>query len=602
MGKYVVRERMTSAGTADVFRAEVVSGVGFGGPIVMWQMRPELAASEDMVATFVAEARASTHLDHPNIVKVHDYEATDTGLFLVTEMVDGIDLLAVLGRCAKLGRPLEPELATYIACHVLEALDYAHKAASPSGERLEVVHGEVSPGNILVTRRGQVKLAGFGIPRSGGTQLGTGTPRGEFGYMSPEQVRGEALDVRSDVFSLGTVLAELLMMRRLFSSPNDVDLLLMVRRADLSRLERYGIQIPRALTQILRTALAPERARRFATAGAFRDELAEWLASSDRRTGAGRLAELLRGLERESGELSAPVRAESQPPMTAAGPAMTVARRAASESAQLGRIALVRARSPSPESLVPPSVPVGPRGRAASQGIAIAGGELEAGTVVDALCQVARTRGTGLLTLRNGPLVKEAYFDDGHPVFVASNVAEDRFGEFLVRRQVLTREQVDRALAVLEHFEGRLGTALVSLGLLHPIEAVRLLGAQVANKLIDACTWSAGTYEFTDGAANPWPALSLGLKSEPIIGRSLGALSHERLGGWIQRVRDRRARLDIDAAEAFDFEPAVMTNLEVLAHGTLDRALERLSSSSARWHLTAAAYVLWRCGVLELTT
>jgi len=591
LGKYVVRGRMASG--------------GMGGPIVVKQMRPELAASKDMVAMFVEEARISTHLDHPNIVKVHDFEATDHGLFLVMEMVDGPDLLAVLGRCAKLGRPIEAELAVYIACHVLEALDYAHAAASPSGQRLKVVHRDVSPSNILITRRGQVKLADFGIARMqyGRTQeLASGTLKGKFGYMSPEQVRGDELDARSDVFSLGIVLAEMLMMRRLFSATSDVDLLLMVRRADLSRLDKHGAHIPPPLHQILRTALAGDRQKRFPTAGAFRDELAEWLASSNRRTGAGRLGELLRGLEAESGELCAWGRPQSSASATISGTETRVARRAASEAAELGRIALVRAKSPSP---MPESVMLAPFHavtpvRAPSQGIPIAGGALEQGTVVDALCEVARTKGTGLLTLRNGQLVKEAYFDNGQPVFVASNVAEDRFGEFLVRRQILTREQVDRALTVLEHFEGRLGTALVSLGLLHPIEAVRLLGAQVANKLIDACTWSAGTYEFTDGAANPWPALALGLKIEPIIGRSLGALSHERLVSWMQKNRERRARLDVAAAGAFDFEPAVMSNLQPLAHGTLDRAVDRLSTASARWHLTAAAYVLWRCGELEL--
>jgi serine/threonine-protein kinase len=605
VGKYVVGERMAKGGMAEVFHAEAESGAGFGGPIVVKQMRRELAASKEMVAMFVEEARISTRLDHPNIVKVHDFEATDHGLSLVMELVDGPDLLAVLRRCAKVGRPFDPELAVYVACHVLEALDYAHAAASPTGERLNVIHRDVSPSNILITRRGHVKLADFGIARMtyGRTsELASGTLKGKFGYMSPEQVRGDELDARSDVFSLGVVLAEMLMMRRLFSAASDVDLLLMVRRADVSRLERYGAHVPPALQHILRTALAAEPARRFATAGAFRDELAEWLASSNRRTGAGRLSELIRVLEEDGGELCAWGQTQTSASATMAGTETRIARRAASEAAELGRIALVRARSPSPATepvmLAPFHAMTPARGPAG--GIASSGGALEQGTVIDAFCEVVRTKGSGLLTLRSGSLVKEAYFADGHPVFVASNVPEDRFGEFLVRRQILTRDQVDRALSVLDHFEGRLGTALVSLGLLHPIEAVRLLGAQVANKLIDACAWTKGTYELTEGAANPWPALALGLRSEPIIGRSLGGVSIERLEGWLHHVRNRRTRLDVAAAEAFDFEPGVMANLRPLENGVLDRALDRLSSATARWHLTAAAYVLWRCGELEL--
>ena len=605
LGKYVVGDRLASGGMAEVFHAQAATGASFGGPIVLKQMRPELAASKELVAMFVEEARISTHLDHPNIVKVHDFEVTDNELFLVMELVDGPDLLAVLGRCAKLGRPIEPELAVYIACHVLEALEYAHAAASPTGERLKVVHRDVSPSNILITRRGQVKLADFGIARMsyGGTpELASGTLKGKFGYMSPEQVRGDDLDARSDVFSLAVVLAEMLVMRRLFSAASDVDLLLMVRRADLSRLDRYGADIPPPLARILRTALAADRQRRFASAGAFRDELSEWLVTSARRTGAGRLAELLRGLELEGGELCAWSRPPSITPPPLSELHTRIGRRAASEAGELGRIALVRAKSPSPmhESvMMAPFQAVTPV-RALSQGVAIDSGPLERGTVIDTLCELARTKGTGLLTLRNGPLVKEAYFDNGHPVFVASNVARDRFGEFLVSRSVLSREQVDRALGALEHFEGRLGTALVSLGLLHPIEAVRLLGAQVANKLIDACTWSSGNYEYTDGAANPWPALALGLTIEPIIGRALGALPYEKLSAWSHWGRERRARLDMAEVGVFDFEPAVVSNLAVLDQGTLERTTDRLSTSAARWHVTAASYVLWRCGVLEL--
>jgi serine/threonine protein kinase len=122
LAKYILGERMASGGMAEIFHAEPMAG-RFDGPIVLKQMLPALADVKDFVAMFIEEARISTGLDHPNIVKVHDFEATDRGLFLVMDLVDGPDLLAVMTRCAKLGRHIEPELAAYIACHVLEALD-----------------------------------------------------------------------------------------------------------------------------------------------------------------------------------------------------------------------------------------------------------------------------------------------------------------------------------------------------------------------------------------------------------------------------------------------------------------------------------------------
>nr|MDQ3295187.1 serine/threonine protein kinase [Myxococcota bacterium] len=284
LGNYLLGDRLAAGGMAQVFHAEPVAG-RLDCPIVLKQMLPALAELPEFVAMFIEEARISTTLDHPNIVKVRDFEATDRGLFLVMDLVDGPDLLAVVSRCATLRRPLAPELAAYIACHVLEALDYAHGAVSPKGQRLDVVHRDVSPSNILITRRGHVKLADFGIARAsslGRTQeIASGTLKGKFGYMSPEQVRGEPLDGRSDVFSMGIVLAEMMMLRRLFSAPNDVDLLLMVRRGDLRRLDMYGTHIPDPLLAIIRKALAVDRDDRFATADAFRNALVDWLHTGE---------------------------------------------------------------------------------------------------------------------------------------------------------------------------------------------------------------------------------------------------------------------------------------------------------------------------------
>jgi len=280
-GKYILGERIAAGGMAEVFRAEPVVTGRFEGPIVLKRMLPALANEPDFVAMFIEEARISTRLDHPNIVKVHDFDASDRGLFLVMELVDGPDLLGVLGHCANLDRALPPELAAFIACHVLEALEYAHTAMSPGGQPLRVVHRDVSPSNILLTRRGHVKLADFGIARASSLgrtrEIAQGTLKGKFGYMSPEQVRGEALDGRSDVFSMGIVLAEMLMARRLFSASDDVELLLMVRRADLSRLDAYGAHMPRMLDAIVRRALAADRDKRYQSAQEFHDALVEQL-------------------------------------------------------------------------------------------------------------------------------------------------------------------------------------------------------------------------------------------------------------------------------------------------------------------------------------
>jgi serine/threonine-protein kinase len=619
-GNYILGDRIAAGGMAEVFHAEPAVGK-FDGPIVLKQMLPALAQSKDFVALFIDEARISTRLDHPNIVQVHDFEATDRGLFIVMELVDGPDLLAVLARCAKLKRYIEPELACYVAAHVLEALDYAHGAALPSGERLNIVHRDVSPSNILITRRGRVKLADFGIARA--TSLGrteevaAGTLKGKFGYMSPEQIRGDHLDGRSDVFSMGIVLAEMLMGKRLFTAPTDVELLLMVRRADLSRLDEYGAHIPDELDAIVRQALSVDRDYRFPTASAFRDALVDWLSDSQSRTGAGRLAELLRLLEREGGDLCTWSRCgqAQKSAGTMSGTQTVLARRSAEDAAMVARLAFSHAavdpdrRAPTAEdvTLAPfnasdTPAPLPPRTKSQTEGCPLHAGELENVTVVDLLCEIAREQRTGALTLRSGDHYKEAYFRAGQPVFVRCNVLEDRFGEFLVRRNVITRDQLERTLTVLDYFNGRLGQALVSLKLLQPVDAVRLLAAQVAGKLVSASAWHTGSYEFRDGEENPWPALALELQLPPIIGRSLSNIPIKRLGAWADRVRDRPAHLDLERTRAFELEPSTYHRLEALGAGryTLREVTDALSSPSERFLVAAAAYVLWRCGALRL--
>ena len=596
---------------AEIFHAR--RSVGGGDPIVIKQMLPQLSAQQDFVSMFIEEARISTTLDHPNIVKVHDFEATDRGLFLVMELVDGPDLLAVLTRCASLGRPMPPALAAYIACHVLEALDYAHTACTSSGDRLRIVHRDVSPSNIMLTRRGHVKLADFGIARASSfgrtDEVAAGTLKGKFGYMSPEQVRGEGLDGRSDVFSMGVVLAEMMTLKRVFNAPDDVELLLMVRRGDLRRLDHYGAHIPPGLDAIIRKALAVEVERRFQTADEFRNALVEWLdTASSERTGAGRLAQLLRELEQEGGELCT-WRRPRVPEQTLSGAQTVMARRAATEEAVRARQAFARAVTEPPPTAValapfssaqaqtPAPPPPAPARRA---GMSLREGELGRVMVIDLLCDIARERRTGALALRNGAYYREAYFVDGHPVFVGSNVEEDRFGEFLVQRKAISRDQLERALSVLEHFGGRLGRALVSLGLLQPVDAVRLLAAQVSTKLVRACWWTAGTFEFRPNELNPWPALALELRTLPIVSQAMATIPAERLVIWAKRVLDLPCQFLADRARAFEFEPTVYDELEKLVHPqrTLRHIIDELAAPPQRLHVTAAAYVAWRSGML----
>lgn len=594
---------------AELFFAEPV-GRKFDKPIVVKRMLPHLGEDRGFVRMFIEEARISTRLAHPNIVQVFDFEATERGLFLVMELVQGPDLLAVLRRLAQKERALPPELAVYIACHVLEALDYAHGMAD-DGTTLALVHRDVTPSNILLSRRGHIKLADFGIARAAARQreITGGTLKGKFGYMSPEQIEGGDLDGRSDLFAVGIVLAEMLTGRRMFTAPNDLEILLMVRRADLSRLDKHGSAIPPELDAIVRRALSRDRNKRYATAGDFRDALADWLVKGERRTGAARLAEFLRQLETDGGNLcswEAPVQATAP---TISGSDTQIARLKARRSVDLGRQIFAIGgvpEAPHTDLTASPLVEVDIEvARDPDTALAPAGpeaGQLARTPFVAVLCDIVRERRTGLLTINHGAAHKEAYFCEGHPEFVGSNVAEERFGQFLVRRGVLTPGQLERALAALPSVSGRLGQALVDLGVIGPVDAVQLLTDQVAHKLIATASWNSGTFQFQVDLRNPWPALALHLNTCQIIHRCLPVLPADIPLQWASQHEDHSPTL-VDrppvALAEFGLDGAVQSILRRMDGRTRVAELWRsIPAGPARTRFLAHLYVLERCGIV----
>src|SRR5579883_3034121 len=298
LGRYQLLERLAVGGMAELWKARVIGAHGFQKPVVIKKILPHLAADASFVAMFIDEANITARLDHPKIAQVLELGTIQDQLYMAMEYVDGIDVLALLRQSAGKGQPLAPLYAVHIAHEVLDALDYAHQARDEEGNRLGIVHRDISPSNVLLSRRGDVKLADFGIAHAVERQQKTqaGTLKGKYGYMSPEQVVGSDLDGRSDLFSVSILLAEMLMGRHLFTAPNHLDVLLMVRDVRLDRLEKYGAAIDPSLRKFLLRGLQRDPKDRWPTAGAFRHALAEWLYKQSRRVGPAELAGYVEGL------------------------------------------------------------------------------------------------------------------------------------------------------------------------------------------------------------------------------------------------------------------------------------------------------------------
>src|ERR1022692_766079 len=286
-GRYTLLERLALGGMAEVFRARISSSHGFEKILVIKRILPHLAADANFIAMFIDEAKLTAQLTHPKIVQILDFGDVNGQYFTALEYVEGFDALGLLRTAAQKRVHLPRNLAIFIVNEVLEALDYAHNARDMEGKPMQIVHRDISPSNIFISKRGDVKLGDFGIAHAQRRESKTqaGTLKGKYGYMSPEQVVGRPIDARSDVFAVGVVLAELLTGRRLFTAANDLDVLLKVRDAKLDRLDKYGADLLPALDRIVRRALKKDPAERHQSASELHDDLADYLFSTGQRVG-----------------------------------------------------------------------------------------------------------------------------------------------------------------------------------------------------------------------------------------------------------------------------------------------------------------------------
>jgi serine/threonine-protein kinase len=232
---------------AVVYRAVVDGPKGFAREVVIKRILRQFSDDPTFVNMLAREARLCGLLRHPNIVQVHEFSSVGSEYYLAMELVDGADLHTVLKTAAKQGLMPAPGLVCHIISELAGALAYAHALTDEEGQPFRIVHRDVSPSNVMLTRLGGVKLLDFGIAKAESSILDeetrTGALKGKISYMSPEQAEGLPLDLRSDLFSLGVVFYELLTLERLFKGQSDLETLRLVRQAlvDPPRRHRQGL-------------------------------------------------------------------------------------------------------------------------------------------------------------------------------------------------------------------------------------------------------------------------------------------------------------------------------------------------------------------------
>ena len=293
--RYRVIEKIASGGMAEVFRAESAGLEGFKKTVAIKRVLPHLSEKKQFIGMFLDEARLSAHLSHSNCVQVFDIGVGDNTYFIVMEYVDGADLKGVIEHQKRLGRRIPVEEACLICVRICEGLAYAHDARDPKGNHLHIVHRDMSPPNVLITRHGEVKIVDFGLAKAN-SQLEKSEPgiiKGKFSYLSPEAALGRPVDARTDIFAVGIILWELLAGRRLFMGDSDLETVRLVQSVTVPPIRQLNPKVTPEIERVIARALTQDPNDRYQTARQFGEDLNNMLFHLDRAVSSFDIAKLV---------------------------------------------------------------------------------------------------------------------------------------------------------------------------------------------------------------------------------------------------------------------------------------------------------------------
>lgn len=295
-GRYELIERIGYGGMAEVFKARLPGPAGFAKTVVIKRILPRLLDDNLVVRMFVEEAKIAAAADHDNIARVFELgQAEDGKYFMVMEYIHGIDLEMMLAGAAKRTLRVPPWFGVHVVAEVLEALSFVHGLVDDDGRPRNVIHRDATPSNIFVSYRGQVKLSDFGVADFEGKSPTTraGQLKGKLSYMSPEQLNGQMLDQRSDIFSMGVVLWEILTQQRLFGGLNEMQAMIAICEGERRAPSTLVPGIPAALDRVTLKALSATRDDRYPYASEFQADLLEVLHQMHRPVRHGDVQDVL---------------------------------------------------------------------------------------------------------------------------------------------------------------------------------------------------------------------------------------------------------------------------------------------------------------------
>lgn len=302
-GNYILTRRIAVGGMAEVFKAKLIGAMGFQKTIALKRILPEYGQDEEFVQMFVDEARISSNLHHKNIVQVFDFGEVDGQYYLTMEFIDGSNLKNLFFRTLKQNRFLPREMIYFIILKTASALEYAHKVKIEGQlESMQLVHRDVSPQNILISKLGDVKITDFGIAKATIkiSQTQPGKIQGKYSYMSPEQALGKNLNYQSDIFSLGIVFYELLTAKKVYGSSETVKRYSEATKANIPRIGTLLPDLPSQIDTLITRMVARNPQERPKDCTEIIDTLTEFLSASSDEVFSAQLGDLVKELFPES--------------------------------------------------------------------------------------------------------------------------------------------------------------------------------------------------------------------------------------------------------------------------------------------------------------
>lgn len=280
IGDYILEEKIASGGMAELFKAKRKGVEGFEKTVAVKRILPNVAEDREFIDMLIDEAKIASQLSHPNIVQIFDLGKKDGSYFIAMEYVHGKDLRTILKTLNSQAKILPYELSAYIAMKICDALYYAHNKKDSEGKPLKIVHRDVSPQNILISYDGDVKLTDFGVAKASVKlhQTVAGQIKGKMLYMSPEQSKGSRdIDCRSDIYSLGCVLFEMITGKKLFMAESEMAVLEKVQKGKIIKPTKLNPDVPPQMESIVLKALKPRPSDRYQSALEMRKELEKFI-------------------------------------------------------------------------------------------------------------------------------------------------------------------------------------------------------------------------------------------------------------------------------------------------------------------------------------